>query len=288
MLVSIVDNAYPTPENYPDRVLRMKAQGYQAVDFQALAHTDTALWKLPEPQFLALVKNTGDFLRQQGLQIAQAHAPMQGGPTGGTPEARQRHFEEVHKALKGCQALGCHLLAIHPLLPFGNDPAQDPDAVLGINMGFLGKAADYARFYNVTLCLENLPHDHFPLSTPESVRNLVEDMDLPNLKVCLDTGHCAMRGFPPGDAVRLIGPRLLQCLHVHDNDGHHDSHLPPGEGVIDWNDFRQALQDIHFQGALNLECNPKTQEQEIQALQMAQWLAGGPTPPPTQKPLAPQ
>ena len=279
MLVSIVDNAYPTPENYPDRVLLLKRHGYQAVDFQALAHVETALWQLPEKQFLALLKDTADFLVQQDIRIAQAHAPMKGGATGATPEERKTEFDNVHRALKGCQVLGCKTMAIHPLLPFGNDPGQDADAVLGINMAFLGKAADYARFYGVTLCLENLPHDNLPLSTPMAVRDLVEDMNLPNLKVCLDTGHCAMRGIPPGDAVRLIGPQLLQCLHVHDNDGKRDLHQPPGEGTIDWTDFRQALLDIHFQGALNLECNPREEEQQLRTVRMAQWLAGGLPPP---------
>jgi sugar phosphate isomerase/epimerase len=42
-------------------------------------------------------------------------------------------------------------------------------------------------------------------------------------------------------------------LHVHDNKGHGDEHLPPSEGRIDWLAFMRELVQIHFHGPFILE-----------------------------------
>lgn len=273
MHLGIIDKAYTEKYGYSQGIPRLKAQGYDAIDYQGFVDTSTALWRLPEDRFLGMVKETGEFLKEQGIVVWQAHAPWEWPPRHGSAEERKTLFDHVHRALKGCQALDCRLLVVHPLMPFLDEEGHDAETVLGMNLGFLGAVADYARYYGVTVCLENLPFRHHPLATPGEIRDFVEDMDLDNLRVCLDTGHCNVRGFPAGDAVRLIGPGLLQCLHVHDNDGREDQHRMPGEGTIDWEDFRQALRDIHFQGALSLEWTPRDQADELLGVRKARILA---------------
>ena len=51
----------------------------------------------------------------------------------------------------------------------------------------------------------------------------------------------------------MTGKELLRVLHVHDNDGHGDRHWLPYTGVIDWDDFSNALEEIGFEGSLSLE-----------------------------------
>jgi len=52
--------------------------------------------------------------------------------------------------------------------------------------------------------------------------------------------------------VYKIAP-YLRLLHVHDNKGHGDDHLPPGDGRIDWPALLKELAAVHFTGALILE-----------------------------------
>jgi sugar phosphate isomerase/epimerase len=47
---------------------------------------------------------------------------------------------------------------------------------------------------------------------------------------------------------------LLATTHVHDNDGRHDSHHPPGSGTIDWRAWREALDGVRYDGPILLEC----------------------------------
>jgi sugar phosphate isomerase/epimerase len=42
-------------------------------------------------------------------------------------------------------------------------------------------------------------------------------------------------------------------LHVHDNKGHGDDHLPPGDGRIDWTTLLKELAAVNFSGAFILE-----------------------------------
>jgi sugar phosphate isomerase/epimerase len=59
-------------------------------------------------------------------------------------------------------------------------------------------------------------------------------------------------GVNPADLLRRVGP-LVWTLHLHDNDGSGDLHLPPGRGNIDWRDVMNALGEISYNGTLNLE-----------------------------------
>ena len=46
-------------------------------------------------------------------------------------------------------------------------------------------------------------------------------------------------------------------MHVHDNLGKNDDHMVPFSGVIDWKDYRKALDEIGFDGVFSLEAGWK-------------------------------
>jgi sugar phosphate isomerase/epimerase len=49
-----------------------------------------------------------------------------------------------------------------------------------------------------------------------------------------------------------LGHRL-HCTHINDNLGADDLHLAPFSGTVKWESVIQALRDINYPGALNLE-----------------------------------
>jgi len=71
------------------------------------------------------------------------------------------------------------------------------------------------------------------------------------LGICLDTGHANLIE-PPDKYLEKIAPRLT-ALHVSDNSGDYSSHLPPGEGKIDWKKFASALYASGFKGVFMME-----------------------------------
>lgn len=73
---------------------------------------------------------------------------------------------------------------------------------------------------------------------------------------CLDIGHAEMRGAGEGAAnmIHALGPHLA-ALHVHDNDGHYDSHQIPFSMKIDFDAVAAALREIHYPGYITLEAS---------------------------------
>ena len=105
--------------------------------------------------------------------------------------------------------------------------------------------------YGVKAALENLLPGSISADLGELVSN-VNEINHPQIGVCLDTGHLNVMKGRPADAVRAIGTKLF-ALHVHDNKGQGDQHQPPFEGNADWSGFVKALEEVGYMGTLNLE-----------------------------------
>jgi len=75
---------------------------------------------------------------------------------------------------------------------------------------------------------------------------------VPGLLCHLDLGHCNLFGRDPAATIDRFA-RRLHHVHVHDNDGRSDLHLPPGTGTIDWPAVFRALARAHYDRTLTLE-----------------------------------
>jgi sugar phosphate isomerase/epimerase len=99
-----------------------------------------------------------------------------------------------------------------------------------------------AREYSVVLCLENLDDDRVG-SLPIELLALLHAADA-DIYATFDTGHAFIiaerYGIPLSDFFDVLHP-FIKHVHLHDNDGISDLHLPPGEGKID---ARSVLMDI--------------------------------------------
>lgn len=89
--------------------------------------------------------------------------------------------------------------------------------------------------------------------SPDPLVRLVGQVDSPFLGLCLDVGHqhlFSKLGAP--EWVRRMG-RWLHHIHLHDNDGTHDSHSPLGHGSIDLEAFYGAISTQAPQATISLE-----------------------------------
>ena len=73
-----------------------------------------------------------------------------------------------------------------------------------------------------------------------------------NVGITLDVGHAVIAGHDPLDFVRLLFDDLFH-IHLHDNHGETDEHLPLGQGTIDYVGIVQTLKQLNYQGAITLE-----------------------------------
>ena len=253
MKTGIVDTAYLYLGSHAEAFARMKQHGYDCTDYQHLVDTDNALFAMDATGFERTLLAVRRDAQNAGIEIYQAHGPWRWPPQDQTPEDRAERFEKMSRAILGCEILGCPNFIIHPIMPFGDWQDPDPERLWEMNLEFFSRLCDVAKAHGRVICFENMPMTALSLSTPEQILRFVKQIDSPNMRVCLDTGHCAVFGISPADAVRLLGKEYLRALHVHDNDGKADRHMLPGQGVIDWEDFARALAEIDCQCPVSLE-----------------------------------
>ncbi len=253
MKTGIVDTAYLYLGSHEAAFERMKLHGYDCTDYQHLVDTDNALFAKDAAGFERALLDVRRDADNAGIEIYQAHGPWRWPPQDFTPEDRAERFEKMSRAILGCEILGCPNFIIHPIMPFGDWQDPEPEKLWEMNLEFFSRLCEVAKAHDRVICFENMPMTALSLSTPEQILRFVKQINSPNMRVCLDTGHCSVFGLSPADAVRLLGKEYLRALHVHDNDGKADRHMLPGQGVIDWEDFARALAEIGCECPVSIE-----------------------------------
>jgi sugar phosphate isomerase/epimerase len=118
---------------------------------------------------------------------------------------------------------------------------------------------EWAERLKVPLLLENVWEED-----PELHRKLFEEIDSPWFGFCLDVGHQhSFSRTPLKEWLDASAPRLRE-IHLHDNDGSFDLHLPVGEGNIDFDLLFGFLGRRGIAPALTLE--PHTEEHLYRSL----------------------
>ncbi len=256
MKIGIIESAFRRQWG-ENRFQKLRDCGFDAVDYD-LMHTHVFLYSCNEQNRAVFLSEERERIEQAGLTVSQVHGPWRWPCDDATLDARTERFEKMVLAIQMAAALGSKRFVIHPLMPFGTDDigSGNEQATFDINIAFWQELLPIAKQNNVIICLETMPFVHFSLSTPAQILKVVQTINDPYFKACLDTGHTAMCGtLSVGDAVRLLGDALC-VLHVHDNNGRADQHALPYSGVVDWADVGAALREIGFDGVFSLETAP--------------------------------
>ena len=72
-----------------------------------------------------------------------------------------------------------------------------------------------------------MPMTALAISRTKRMYEFVQEINHPNLGMCLDTGHANIYRHKPGEMVRAFGKKLF-ALHVNSNCSTIDEHLIPG------------------------------------------------------------
>jgi sugar phosphate isomerase/epimerase len=130
-------------------------------------------------------------------------------------------------------SLGCSLVNSH----IGVDTGEGSH--LEISAGRLGPICEMANDIGIEISMENQESKcHGILNTPQDLEALLDL--IPGAAITYDPGHGNTHGFGPREFLPVcIGN--LRYLHLHDNPGDWDRHLPLGRGNLD---FRYLLDEI--------------------------------------------
>jgi sugar phosphate isomerase/epimerase len=93
----------------------------------------------------------------------------------------------------------------------------------------------HAHHAGVTLTVENTTSE---MGDPAYLRAFVDETRLTGLRFNFDIGHANLAdGLAEQRIEKSLAPLqdLVASVHLHDNHGEKDEHLPPYDGSIDWN-----------------------------------------------------
>jgi sugar phosphate isomerase/epimerase len=176
------------------------------------------------------------------------HGPREGDPND-TETLEKEYLLKVMQIFPLMQRLGMGLLTIHLWL----DPHFVGKNTIQYKINLLKRIVTIASERHISVCLENLSE------TPDDMEGAFREMPL--LKMTLDLGHAQLfteinRSHDFLDRF----PERIKHIHIHDNRGGRshldDIHLPPPEGIIDFESIFTHLKQAHYSGTMTLELRP--------------------------------
>jgi sugar phosphate isomerase/epimerase len=191
-------------------------------------------------------------VRELGLEAYSVHAPFSDDIDITSPDegARAHARDELLRAVQAAATLGARHLVVHPGPEHGGGDAQERTTRAWNAVQVLDAVAGSCRQRGVRLVLENmLPH---LFAGPfRRLMWIIGAMSSSAVGVCLDVGHAQLAGELPHIVEKL--PSCLRMIHLHDNRGNRDDHLPPGQGHVDWRALLDLLRQANFSGGMMLE-----------------------------------
>ena len=188
-----------------------------------------------------------DFADSIGAFIPQGHLWL-------TCDIAALNQEEVLDQLKGWidlfQGIGIRHAVLHTGGRQRMEQGCEPEKIHGVRVKALRILTDYIRGTEMVICLENTVKN---IGDADGLVALIESVGVPQLGICLDTGHLNRSGGSQREFILKAKP-YLKALHINDNEGDTDQHLMPyGKGTVDWTEVAAALKEIGYSGLFNLE-----------------------------------
>lgn len=238
------------------------------------------------PEILEYYRDVLQELKNNGLEISQAHAPFPAYIVDFGEEFFDYMIEILKKCILLCDAVGCKNLIVHGISLKETEKRINHDDIDRINDKLYSSLIPTLQQTQVRVCLENLftktenikrqiylVNGH--CSNPYEAVIMIDKLNALAGKecfgLCLDIGHLQLSKQDIRKYTKILGKRI-KALHIHDNDGIVDMHLAPYTGTVDWQNFYTALKDIGYDGDLSFETFRQIQEPFCDREMIKPWL----------------
>ncbi len=146
---------------------------------------------------------------------------------------------------------GIEGLVIHPCRDIQSCKSTDTEEIQMENfICRMEKIMPVCEKMHATLLLETMIPGRIS-SLMDNLIRVVDNVNSPFLKICLDTNHLNLSEDICAAAERA-GERIGE-FHLNDNHGIKEEHLLPYSGTIDWDAFTRMISRIAFEGNMILE-----------------------------------
>ncbi|MFA9495760.1 MAG: sugar phosphate isomerase/epimerase family protein [Candidatus Bathyarchaeota archaeon] len=170
---------------------------------------------------------------------------------------REWVLKRIRASIRFASELDAKCLILHPGWTTATEPFMRGRS-WELNIRSLRWLQRYAGDYGVEVLLENVPNPTPYLLVSLDDFRLFDAEMTPRMDYVLDIGHSNLLGETLGFIEEFS--TKIKHVHVSDNEGETDSHLPIGEGTIDWEETMGALKRIGFKGWVVIESYSKIGE----------------------------
>ena len=201
---------------------------------------------LPESIDMVMLK---DLLLEYSLPLV-AHAawylPL-GSPMEGL---RRKAVQIVQGYFTLLEKLNCRYLTVHANWP--SDLFTAEEGIL-FQVESLTQLTETARNFGIRILYEPLEGRRDTLKNLARILKQVQD-----LLIHVDIGHAHIRGIQPAQYFKAFPGRIAH-MHLHDNNGLADLHLPLGAGKINWKHTIRQIKKA-YDGTITLEIFSRDRE----------------------------
>ncbi len=194
-------------------------------------------------------RRVADVLRDAGLTIT-FHAPfMDLRPGAVDPKIRQVTMERLQQVFDLVPFFHPRSIVCHPSFDERYYVSADR-AWLENSIATWGPFLSLAEKLDTRIAFENVYE-----TGPGQLKMLLDAFPSPHACVCFDVGHFNVFARTPlPDWLETLGARLGQ-LHLHDNHGALDEHLPVGEGNFPFGDLFRFIHSREMHPIITLEAH---------------------------------
>ncbi len=171
---------------------------------------------------------------------------------------RKASIEETFSAIEAASELGIEKLVLHPSYITGMGKfVIDRAKQYGIEA--IGTILKKANRLGITLCIENMFPQALFLTQPHEFQEVFETF--PEIRLTLDIGHANIGGNRNRaiEFIQQYGCRIGH-IHVNDNFGKEDNHLPIGAGIIDFEKVIKGLKETPYDETMTIEVFSKDRD----------------------------
>ena len=184
------------------------------------------------------VKGLAERLKENGIPIT-FHGPFKDLLPGAEDrKVRRASMERIEGAIRLAEFFSPKVIVCHTGLIERVNPSN-LNGWVERSWESWGPLVELAEGLNTTIAIENVYE-----AAPEPIERLIAALNSPHVGFCLDIGHLNVWSqVPLEDWFQSLG-RHIKEVHLHDNRGREDEHLPMGLGEIDYNPLFSLLKKI--------------------------------------------
>lgn len=208
----------------------------------------------PDPERM---KKLGERTQSEGLKVRTHGRFWDVNPVSLYPRMRELSLDQTIESIRLCHLLGGDVVTVHPGRCWFRGNKELFEECKGWFQNYLEEISDFAKEREVNVSVETGSHGADYPGKPEELLQAVQDFE--DVGITLDIGHAFLsaqdrveNGKEWISHLLDMYERNLTNIHIHDNNGSSDEHLPPGQGSIDFYSVINELKD-YYNGPLILE-----------------------------------